>query len=514
MKKLVFITIAVSLCTGLTCLGQKAGRYHKNLLYEADIYFQQGDYYYAAELYEELLLITPQDPVIQGRLGISYYFLPPLKDKSLDMLEKAVELGDTEALFYLAKLRHEEYRFYDALDLLSQYERRIERKQSEPALVKAKSSAMRATDFVKTPLQVNIQNLGAGVNTPMHDYAPVWDMANNRLYLTSRRRYDDRSEKDFSEQFDENIYVVDLNAKPLLAQPAQGLNTRTNDAAVACTRDGRELIVYRTSKDGFSGNLYIAPANEQGWGKMEKLSDKINSKHQEASASFGGPEENVLYFSSDRPGGFGGKDIYKVQRLPDGNWSEPMNLGASINTEFDEDAPFVAADGTLYFASKGHDNMGGFDIFSALPSAGGYAAPTNMGYPINTPADDIFFSIDAEGKTGYFSSDRKGGHGMQDLYSVTFDDSGVIFYRGQLVGINNQVESRATIRLIEDERGVETVLYQTEIHASDFVLALEPGKEYTMVIEAAGYKKFSRTFQGAELNKANHFIEEQITLRK
>lgn len=515
MKKSLLLLSVI--CFGLAISGcaQQMSRYQKNLMFEADLYFEQGDYYYAAQLYEELIAENPDNPALQGRLGIAYFHLPPFKERSAGTLEKAVELGDTESLFFLAKVRHQSYQFYDALDLLGLYERRPERKQSVAAVSSAKAAANRANDFVKTPIPAQIVNLGEGVNSPMHDYAPVWDITNEMLYFTSRRRYDDKSEKDYSEQFDENIYAVNLKSHPLHAFPApNSLNSRNNDASVACSQDGKQLIVYRTSKDGFSGNLYITRAEDYGWGKLEKLSDKINSKHQEASASFGGPDENVLYFSSDRPGGYGGKDLYRVQRMPDGSWSEASNLGPTINTEHDEDAPFVAADGTLYFASKGHDNMGGFDIFSALPGKDGFAKPTNMGYPINTPADDIFFSLDETGKHGYFSSDRQGGYGLQDLYSVHFDDTQTVIYRGQLVSTNNAFEGRATIRLIDGDRETQTMLFQTSNKQSDFVLALEAGKDYTVIIEADGYLPFKKTVNVAAGSGKKGEINEDILLSK
>lgn len=492
MKKslILFFVFAIGLAQG--ACAQKMGRYHKNLMYEAELYFLQGDYYYAAELYEELMRVAPDHTEITGNLGISYYHLPPLKIKALPMLEKAAESGHTEALYYLAKLRHEEYRFADALDLLDAYEQKHDREIPALELAHTKAASNRAVDFVKNPVPVRIENLGAGVNSEVHDYAPVWDMIRHRIFFTSRRKYDDKSEKDFSEQFDENIFEVDLTQSPLKARPALGsINSRYNDAAVACTPEGEQLLIYRTSKDGFSGNLFEAYRVGQGWGDLEPLSSKVNSKHQEASACFGPFGEEVMYFSSDRPGGFGGKDLYKVQKLPDGSWGEPMNLGPEINTEYDEDAPFVSNDGTLYFASKGHNNMGGYDIFSALPTGKGFSSPSNMGYPINTPADDIFFSIDGDGTKGYFSSDRKGGFGLQDLYRIHFDKESMVIYRGQLFDRQIPVESRASIRVVNEEK--ETFLYQLNGPTNDFALALESGKTYTVSIEAEGYQPLTKS---------------------
>lgn len=515
MKRTVFFLSLAVLGAATAGCAQKMGRYHKNLMYEADLYFMQGDYYYASELYAELLTAADDNPEVNGRLGIAYYHIPPLKEMAQPALEKAVELGHTDALFYLAKLRHEDYRFHDALDLLALYERRPDRSASVQQIDLAKEAALRAVDFLKSPLPVTVRNLGGRVNSADHDYAPVWDFSEDRIYFTSRRRFDDKSEKDFSEQFDENIYYTNLNEVPLRARPADDkLNSRTNDAAVACSPDGKTLIIYRTGKNGFSGDLYTVNRENGTWADPVKLGQEINSKHQEASAAFGNAEQTVLYFSSDRPEGYGGKDLYKVQKLPDGNWSEPQNLGPEINTPLDDDAPFVAADGTLYFASKGHQNMGGYDIFYALPTADGFSAPTNMGYPINTPADDIFFSIDSAAEIGYFSSDRKGGFGLQDLYAVKFDESEKVIYRGRLKDRDDPFDARAVIRLAEVDEDKAPVLYQTEQGTTDFVFALDRGREYMLTVEAVGYDAVRKSIVFESGQGGTREINEEIYLNR
>src|SRR5690606_258080 len=130
------------------------------------------------------------------------------------------------------------------------------------------------------------------------------------------------------------------------------------------------------------------------------------------------PNDKVIYFSSNRDGGFGGKDIYKIERLPNGSWSKAVNLGSTVNTPYDDDAPFIHSDGrTLFFSSQGHQNMGGFDIFKTkLNDNGEWTTPENIGFPINTVNDDIYFVLAADGKTGYYSSSQQGGFGGQDIY--------------------------------------------------------------------------------------------------
>lgn len=517
MRNIIILLSVLAIAAPHDGFGQKKmGRYHKNLLYEADLYFMQGDYYYASELYGELHKVDTTNADVVAKLGICFYELPTFKDKAIPYLELGVKLGAPEAHFYLAKARIEGYRFYDALELISAYEEKSERQHSVTEIGHLKASAQRASEMVRAPVSVTVKNLGAHVNSEVHDYAPIWDPSGDRIYFTSRRKRDDRSVKDFTEQFDENIYEVDLTAQLAGAVvAAEPLNSRTNDAAVACSPDGMELIVYRTSKDGYSGDLYISEKTPNGWGELIKLSDKINSKYQEASASFGGPEANVLYFSSDRPEGYGGKDIYKVQRLPDGSWSQPQNLGETINTPYDEDAPFLAADGSLYFASKGHENMGGYDIFCALPTKEGWANPASLGYPINTPGDDIFFTIDSSGKMAYFSSERAGGYGLQDIYQVIFDESNTIIFKGQITTLVDEIPKNASVTLLDKEMGGVEGFFQPDPKRGNFVLALNTNKKYTVLVEAEGYETLERSlFFGTENSDSPKEVSEEFMLSK
>lgn len=504
------------LLTSLPGFGQKKmGRYHKNLMYEADIYYTQGDYYYASELYTELMKVDSDNPEILGRLGICYFHLPPYKDEAARYLELAVKNNDTEAKFYLAKVRIEEYKFFDALALIESYDTDSDRMKSQLEIQHLENAAERAIEMVQAPRSVTIRNLGETVNTVHHDYAPVWDFNKNTLFFTSRRRLNDESEKDISEQFDENIFILDLASddKKVVAAPSP-LNTGRNDAAVATTPSGEELIIYRTSKDGYSGDLYVSQLNHYEWSDPEKLDQAINSKSQEASACYSGANEEILYFSSDREGGFGGKDIYVVKRLPNGKWGEPMNLGESINTPYDEDAPFVDANGNLYFASQGHATMGGFDIFVSPPTSNGRGEPENIGYPINTPGDDIFFTINEEGNKAYFSSERVGGYGLQDLYEVSFDENNTIILKGQLSAEKEELPSNALITLLNGENGNVEGLFQTDGATGEFILALNTNKRYTMLIEAAGFEPVEKPlYYGAELDGMKEVVE-NVTLQR
>ena len=153
--------------------------------------------------------------------------------------------------------------------------------------------------------------------------------------------------------------------------------------------------------------------------ESENSGNVVNSPSHESSACIS-PSGKVIYFSSDRAGGAGGSDIWRVKKTKEGNWSNPSNVGVPVNTPHNEDTPYISADGrSLFFASDAHETLGGFDIFQSVFETGrGWSEPKNLGFPINSCRDDLFFSVSGDGAIGYFSSSREGGKGGMDLYSV------------------------------------------------------------------------------------------------
>jgi outer membrane protein OmpA-like peptidoglycan-associated protein len=195
------------------------------------------------------------------------------------------------------------------------------------------------------------------------------------------------------------------------------INTPEHDAIVALSPDGNTMFLYKASGEG---DLYYAKKTKKGWTKPESLGSNINTKYSETSISVTA-DGKTIYFSSNRPGGFGGFDIYKSERKENGRYDRPENLGPVINTSDDDDSPFIHPDGvSLYFSSKGHATMGGYDIFvSIMDSTGEWSLPQNLGYPINTTKDDIYFVLSADNKHGYYSSEKAGGYGSSDCYLIT-----------------------------------------------------------------------------------------------
>jgi outer membrane protein OmpA-like peptidoglycan-associated protein/Tol biopolymer transport system component len=277
-------------------------------------------------------------------------------------------------------------------------------------------------EFVADPKPFSIVNMGREINSEFEDYAPVLNAEENEIVFTTRRRDGNTYENvaDDNKPY-EDIFTTTRGGSTW--QPAKNigptLNNKFNDSNLSFSPDGKTLFIY---KDEGNGDIYFTERQKDGsWGVLEALPGLINSSYRESSVSITKDEE-LLYFASERPGGFGGSDIYVCYKDSRGEWSRVKNLGPSINTEFDEDGPFIDYDGkTLYFSSQGRKGMGGFDIFKANlldKEKNEWSEPENMGYPINSPDDDIYFSGTKDGKRWYYSSVREDGLGYSDIYKI------------------------------------------------------------------------------------------------
>jgi outer membrane protein OmpA-like peptidoglycan-associated protein len=226
-------------------------------------------------------------------------------------------------------------------------------------------------------------------------------------------------------EFFEDIYISEF--KDGEWQPAQNIGTNINteyhDASIGLSGDGKTLFLY---KDENGGDIYVSnKRKDDTWSKPEPLSHNINSSYNENSVSIS-PDGQTLFFTSDRPGGKGGIDIYMSKLDKKGNWGKPTNMGAPINTNADEDGPFIDYDGkTLYFSSRGLEGMGGYDIFVTEydSTAKKWSEPVNIGYPINTPDEDIYFVKSGDQRFGYYASVKDGGAGEKDIYKVAIPDN-------------------------------------------------------------------------------------------
>ncbi|NND76798.1 MAG: hypothetical protein HKN39_01265 [Flavobacteriales bacterium] len=339
--------------------------------------------------------------------------------------------------------------------------------------------------FTNNPIpNPKIVNLGEKINGKYDDFSPVLSLDERALYFTSRRaRSDSSNVKTIAEdgKFYEDIYISYKDVQGEWGTP-ELLNINEADkhlATVNVSPDGQQLYVY----DGSIGDGTLKESKMIGelWSEPVKLGTDINSKHWETHITLT-PDGNTMYFVSDRPGGHGERDIYRVVKLPNGKWSKALCLPKEVNTKYNEDAPYIHPDGrTLYFASEGHKSMGGFDIFKTdLNDDGQWSIPENIGYPINTVEDDVFYVMSPDRKRAYFSSDRVGGFGKKDVYRIDLptppDEINLAVLKG---AIESPEELPDDIAIYVTNTSTDvTKSYKPRARDGVFVAILEPCNDY------------------------------------
>lgn len=491
MRKLLVIFTLVVLA--MPTFGQENwSRKDKQDWDEGDFAFYQKEYSRAQMLLEPLLDKDPNFMPLKFELGATYVQLGIKTELALSLLEESKNKGISESYFFYGRALHQSHQFDEALATYSQYQSFKKREQKAELINKYINECIRAKKSTKEPVDVVVTNLGPAINGPFKEYVPVITGNNSDLYFTSRRSNSTGELLDPNNEYFEDIYHSH-NENGEWSQAKQlgsKLNTSTHDATVSISSDGSQMIIYRTNSNLTGGDLYLTKKSGEDWSEAKKLEGQINSPYQEASACFGINNE-TLYFSSNRPGGFGGKDLYRVVRLPNGDWSLPKNLGPTVNTKYDEDAPFMDVDGvSLYFSSNGHNNIGGYDVFSTrILAPEVWKQPRNLGYPVNTVFDDIYLALDAGGRRGYYSSDQAGGFGMQDIYSIDF----ILRQQTQVIVLGSVSDFEgtpidATITLVDDNNKQVQGIYRTRSSDGSYVMILNPLINYRLMIEAEGYE--------------------------
>jgi outer membrane protein OmpA-like peptidoglycan-associated protein len=281
---------------------------------------------------------------------------------------------------------------------------------------------MNGKEFVASPGNFSIVNIGREINSEFEDYGPVVNAEEDEIIFTTRRRDGNLNQNvaDDNKPY-EDIFISRKNngVWSYASNIGDRVNTPYHDSNLALSADGKTLYILN---DEGGGDIYVCTQQSNGsWGAPGPLPGIINSSFEEKSITIS-RDGKTLYFSSNRPGGLGGTDLYRATKDTKGEWANVKNLGPKINTPFDEEGPFIGYDMvTLYFSSKGHKNMGSYDIFKAVYDAkkNDWSEPENLGFPINTPDDDIFYITSPDGKRAYYSSVREDGLGYTDIFIIT-----------------------------------------------------------------------------------------------
>ncbi len=493
---------------------------------------------------------NPKNARLNYMLGFIWFISDPSNAETLKYFETANSLDpkiEPDVAFWLGWAYHLNDKWDDAIKHYRTYISVLQ--------LKSKSNSYEIDDVNKKiaecnvgkelsahPERVFVDNLGPTVNTSWPEYGPSITADEETVIFTARRDNSTGNKRDEGDNgYFEDVYVsYKKNGKwQQSVQLSKNVNTESHDAAAGLSPDGSKLYIYRHSgKDG--GDLYESTLFGAEWEPPVHMNKNINTKYHESSVSitFDGKR---IYFVSDKESGLGDRDIYYSDMDVKGEWGPAKNIGPVINTKYGEEAVFMHPDGvTLYFSSKGHNTMGGYDIFKSTVKNGVWSTPVNLGYPINGPDDDVFFVVSGSGSRAYFASSKTGGFGEKDIYKITFlgpEKSPLLNSSDQLIGMRanpvsnlkteNAVEVKmakvtilkgvvtdakttlpleASIELVDNDKNIVLAIFKSNSASGKYLVTLPSGKNYGIAVKRDGYLFHSENFnipEGADFQEYN-----------
>lgn len=423
MNRMINLLLVALLFTG-SAMAQNYRSNQESYL-EAEYFMMLEEYSDALPYYKRLLAIYPDNHNLAYKTGVCYLHINGQKNLAISYLEDAArnsaasyregslkqKSAPYEAWYYLGIAYRINYQFEKAIDAFERFGNTLMKNDTENILfIEHQIQVCRnAGEMINEMVDFTETNLGELFNDSNSNFNPVISADGKSFaFMTSLKFYN----AIYFSKKEKNRWTKPVNITPAVMSDG-------NMSVSSLSSDGS--LLFLTKKGDENSDIFVSRHDGDKWNAAEKLNNKINTPYWESHAAIS-PDGEFLIFASDRPGGFGGLDLYISYRDQDGDWSTPVNLGPEINTPFNEDMPALTGEASvLFFCSQGHYNMGGYDIFrSRIMQNGHWGKPENIGYPINTPDDEVFF-MPVDSNSGYISIHREGkGFGQEDLYKITF----------------------------------------------------------------------------------------------
>jgi outer membrane protein OmpA-like peptidoglycan-associated protein len=413
----------------------------------------------------------------------------------------------------------------DSLEILQSSTRDLEKHQvKSDSLESDPYAGLSTVVFGNDVAKIEITNLGKEINSSYSDFAPVITADGSVMFFTSRRPVTPKEIRK-GVQSKEHIYSSFYNSKRNKWSEASLISSAINaegrnNSAIGLSNDGQRIFLYRDDNNG-NGDIYESTLEGAEWTEPVRLDETINTKYHESSACIS-PDGKTLYFISDRPGGMGGRDIWSCTKDAKGKWGKAKNIGEPLNTEYDEEGVFIHPDGkTIYFSSKGHSSMGGYDIYRAELRNGTWSAPANLGAPLNTSEDDLFFVMEANGTTAYYVSSKPGGIGERDIYKVNFHwipkeggdlTPNLVLLKG-VISDDNGKPFEASIEIVDNEKNEVITKVTSNGVTGKYLVSLPAGKNYGIHISSEDYLFHSENFNIPESSEYEE-VNKNIVLQK
>jgi hypothetical protein len=474
----------------------------------ADLY-KSSNYAAALTLYNQLVAYDPEEMDYNYRLGMCYLNANTDKSQAIQYFVKTADKKDApkDVYYQMGKALLSAGLFEEAIDAFEKY-KEVNKGQLNPKFNfdQYVEYCYNAKESIKKPLEIKFTNPGKNVNSPYADYACVSMAVDTLLCFTSNRKGNMGGIVDGFGEIIPDIYfssksdTVWSKAK----NPGVSLNSEFYEISTGMNSNGDNLLIYKENATS-SGDIFIAKLKTKSWQPAEMVDESLLTKTPETGACISN-DGKTIYFASNMKETLGGKDIFMVQKQESGKWSAPINLGANVNTKLDEDNPFLWHDGkTLFFASKGHTSIGGYDIFYSTkpdPSAE-WSKPVNVGYPLNNFDDNLYFTLAANSKTGYVSAVKPGGLGDLDIYHFKLTEplvknSGVLFRASILTSLGMPTKD-VVCSIVKESTG--EVLGIMEANGAN--------SEIFMLLPAGNYKLKARSPKLGRLEEDIHIAGDE-----
>lgn len=485
----------------LNTKSKKAIKFYENATRFYDNYNNQG-------CVDEVKKAIAEDPkfIEAYFLLASTYSDMKQSNNAIEAYEKAISI-DGEfypgAYYLVASLQLSIGKYEDAGNNFRKF---LKFKGESPIKQKGAQKGLEVVNFaleqINNPVPFNLINMGANINSENDEYLPAITADEQTLIITVRRPKDAETIGKAT-KLEEDFYIsTKVNDQWSKAEPmGPPLNTHGNEGAQCISPDGQYIYFTACNRDDGKGScdIYFSKKNGNTWTTPANLGAPVNTAAWETQPSISS-DGRTLYFASNREGGKGGIDIWKTYLNDNGEYETPINLGDSINTRYDEMSPFIHPDNqTLYFSSNGMLGMGGKDIYYSRKNTDGeWTKPVNIGYPINTYADEINLLVNAKGNLAYFSSDKPGGFGKYDLYSFELYQAArpkmVSYIKGKVFDAETLRKLDAKFELLSLKTGEVVVQSTANPTTGEFLVCLPVGNDYALNVSKDGYLFFSANF--------------------
>jgi outer membrane protein OmpA-like peptidoglycan-associated protein len=494
MKK-VFISLFVLLiASNLMAQG------NKKALSEAERFYGIKSYDQALPLFLEAIQAGEKDPMVHYKTGVCYQKSDNSNErlKAIPYLEyaagKATGLPNT-VYFELGELYLKDENIQKALEHFNKYKDLTKADKVAQAKTTAAIDACHtATGLMSVPRDIKVHNFGSIINTTFTEYNPVVSADESVMAFTALRPNTGKTRS--GDKYIEEVYISYNQAGSWSEPKVIPIASEHNVGTAGISADGQKMLIFMGSVTD-PGSLFMVTKSGESWSKPSLIAPTINNpKFLESTASIT-PDGKTIYFASDRTGGQGGLDLWRTQMQANGTWSAPVNLGPEVNSKANEDAPFIHPDQkTLFFTSDGHKSMGGRDVFVTRFINNKWTNPENMGYPVNTTSNDNYFTLIADGTRAYFSSDRKGGAGAQDIYYLDMPKESsnipLTMIKGKILNAETGKPMPTKIYLVDNETNKKLdFVYDPDPATGNYLVILPPNKNYDMVIESEGFLPYT-----------------------